>query len=512
MTVDLERAGKLFSNRLWRLENLYYIIDKQGQRVKFKLNYTQKQLLASMHNFSVVLKARQLGISTLVGIAFLDIALFNSNVSCGIISYTNEEASAFFRKLKYAFDNLPEELKAARATISDSSRELQFNNNSSIRCATSLRGSTLNYLLVSEYGKISATDEQKSREIRTGSLNTLPTGAYCVIESTAEGRKGDFYEILKQAQAMQDAKKKLGPLDWRFHFFPWHKNPEYVLPSSDTFLSPELQEYFKGLEDDHKIVLSLEQKNWYAKKAEVQRDDMLREYPSVPEEAFFASSEGSYYGRQLVKARQENRIRKVYYDENHPVFCAMDIGYSDATAVWWYQVINQEVRFLDYYERSGEPLPHYLKIIKEKPYATSQFFGPHDLGNTEYSSGLSRVEVARNHDISFTVLPRLDLIDGINACRTTLSRCIFDEEKCSQGLKALEAYTKSWNNNGHWNDKPLHNHASNGADGFRYAIQSLSHLKTSGINLEEYRKMKEKRGMTYSQQNQNQIYNSILGN
>ena len=106
---------------------------------------------------------------------------------------------------------------------------LKFSNGSSIRVGMSLRSSTFQFLHISEFGKICAKYPDKATEIITGSLNTLAAGQYAFIESTSEGREGPFYEMCKQAQALSDSGKELTKLDFRFHFFPWHREPTYRL-------------------------------------------------------------------------------------------------------------------------------------------------------------------------------------------------------------------------------------------------------------------------------------------
>jgi hypothetical protein len=203
-----------------------------------------------------------------------------------------------------------------------------------------------------------------------------------------------------------------------------------------------MQGYFSQLETILDHSLEPTQKAWYIKRAETQVEDMKREFPSTPEEAFETSNEGLYYGRQIVEARQNGRIRRIYYDANVQVHTAWDLGYNDSTAIWWYQVCGQEIHLLEYYENSGEPLTHYLQLVKNKPYSYGKHIVPHDAAVHEYSTGLSRVEVARNQGIPFTIAPDIALIEGIDAVRNILNRCWFDEIKCSSGIKALENYKK----------------------------------------------------------------------
>ena len=214
-----------FKDAYWRLNNLYWIQDKYGRKVKFNLNWAQQELYDNLWYCNVILKARQLGISTFVCILFLDRCLFNSNLSAGIIAHTLEDAQQLFRKVKFAYDHLNEEIKRRISAANDTSQMLKFSNNSSIRVGTSLRSSTFQYLHISEFGKICAKFPDKANEIVTGSLNTVAPGQYIFIESTAEGRDGYFYDICKRAQSMR--MNDLSKLDFKFHFFPWWKEPVY---------------------------------------------------------------------------------------------------------------------------------------------------------------------------------------------------------------------------------------------------------------------------------------------
>lgn len=489
----LEQAEKLLTDPLWRLNNLYWIIDKSGKKTLFRLNWAQEQLYRDMWYLNIVLKSRQLGISTFVSLLFLDRCLFNSNQHAGIIAHTREDAEVMFRRVKFAYDSLPSELKAARSINSDNVRELQLSNGSSLRIGTSMRSSTLQYLHISEFGKICAKYPDKAREIITGSLNALAPGQYVFIESTAEGREGYFYEMVKEAQKSKDAGKKLTPLDFKLHFYPWFCDSSSTIDSEDIAIPNDLSDYFNALEVKLGTHFDSGQRAWYRKRASIQNDDMKREYPSTPEEAFETSNEGLYYGKQISEARQQGRLQKVYYDANSSVHTAWDLGYNDSTAIWFFQQVGQEVRLIEYYENSGEALTHYLKYLKNKPYVYGKHLVPHDAGVHEFSTGLSRVQVARNHGIQFTVVPDIGVNEGIDAARNLLNRCWFDEKKCSKGIQALESYRKEWNErHGCWSSHPLHNFASHGADAFRMLAVGSSRLGNRGLTAEEWKILRNK--------------------
>lgn len=472
--MDIVLAEKRISDPYWRINNLYSVIDKRGTKVRFELNWAQKQLYNDMWYCNVILKARQLGVSTFLCLLFLDRCLFNSNMAGGMIAHTREDAEYLFKRIKFAYDNLPDQLKALRPATNDSARELVFSNGSSIRVGTSMRGATLQFLHISEFGKICAKFPDKADEIITGSLNTLAPGQYVFIESTAEGREGHFYDLCKRAQALSLSGNEPTKLDFKFHFFPWWKEPGYRI-GSPISISQDIFDYFDSLETQG-IVFEPEQKYWYALRAETQRDDMMREYPSTPEEAWQQSIEGCYYGKQMNLVRLERRIGYVPHDESLSVYTAWDLGYNDATTIWFFQVYGKEIRLIDYIEGSGESLSYWLGVVKSKPYVYEKHLAPHDILVHEFTSGMTRQAAARKMGFNLIPVPKVEIISGIDAARNILNRCWFDE-KCSQGIKALENYKKEWNDRqGCWASHPLHNWASHGADAFRTLATGLHYI------------------------------------
>ena len=488
MTPDeIALAIKRLGDPFWRLNNLYWIIDKDGVKRKFTLNWAQKQLYDNIWYANIILKARQLGISTFCCLLFLDRCLFNSNVSAGIIAHTREDAEYLFKRIKFAYDNLPPELQAERPSNIASARELAFSNKSSIRVGTSMRSSTLQFLHISEFGKICAHFPDKAREIITGSLNTLGVRQKIFIESTAEGKDGHFYDLCKQAEAMQLEKKPLTPLDYRFFFFPWFKCPDYTLSERVT-IPKEVEEYFEKLALEN-IDLTLPQRTWYYKKLLTQREDMKREYPSTPTEAFESAIDGSFYAKWLSEARFEGRITNVPWDQQARVYTAWDIGYGDSTAIVFYQIIGQEIHVIDYYENSGEGLPHYATLLKSKPYLYESHYGPHDIDSHAFSSGLSAKEVAASLGLAFVTLPtlKLKLEDGIEAVRGLFPRVWFDDKNCLKLIKCLEMYRKEFDVNYQiYKSRPVHDQFSHGADAFRYlAIAIKMHIDSAKTGISD---------------------------
>lgn len=457
---------KLCASPKWRIRNLYYITDKSGTKVRFKPNWAQQSLEENTWYKNIILKARQLGISTYLCLLFLDRCLFNSNSSAGIIAHTREDSEQLFKRVKFAYENLPSIVKQAISAKADRVSELQFSNGSSIRVGTSMRGSTLQYLHVSEFGKICAKYPDKAQEIVTGSLNTIAPDQFIFIESTAEGREGYFYEMCKKAENAQKMDRELSKLDYKFHFFPWHKEPSYRIGSTPVITQSDL-DYFKSLEL-RGVEIDGEQKNWYCLCHNIQGDNMLREYPSTPEEAWESVINGAYYAQEMAIVRSEKRIAFIPYDNTLPVHTAWDLGFNDCTSIWFFQTAGKEIHLIEYLEGSGESLAHWLNVLKGKKYSYGKHLAPHDILAHEYTSGLTRQAAGRKMGINFIPCTKAEIIPGIDACRSLLSRCFFDESKCARGIVCLENYKKKWNDRtGTWSSEPLHDEFSHGADAFR---------------------------------------------
>lgn len=206
--------------------------------------------------------------------------------------------------------------------------------------------------------------------------------------------------------------------------------------------------------------------------------------------SFTRGAQGSYYGKSIQKARDENRICNLPIIPDLPCHTSWDIGIGDSTAIWIFQALrNGTYNFVEYYENHGEGLEHYIKYLNDfkrrKDIEWGRHFVPHDMQNREFTSGVDRLSTAREFGYSMTVIPRKAIDEGIQASRSILSLCFFDEEKCAHGIKCLDFYCKKYNENlKTYYDEPLHNKWSHGADAFRMAaigIKSVGFDENSSL-------------------------------
>lgn len=474
---------------MWRLcsGQLYKIMvksaDGEGESVvPFIPNAAQRRLLKRLWHRNIILKARQLGFTTLVAILWLDHALFNADQRCGIIAQDREAAEVIFRdKVKLAYDRLPDPLRNAMPLQKDSATELLFaHNNSSIRVATSMRSGTIHRLHVSEFGKICAMFPLKAKEVVTGSLPAVPQDGIAIIESTAEGQDGDFYKMTQRAMGLAEKKTPLTPRDYRFHFFPWWQEAAYRI-EGDVVMTDKDERYFDTIEAAMGCTLDQQQRNWYVatRDADFSGDPekMWQEYPSTPTEAFQVSSEGKYYSVQLAALRKAGSIGFFPMVDGVPVNTFWDIGSSDGTGVWLHQRIGAENRFFKYIEGWGEPYSYFARELQETGCIWGKHYVPHDAAHERQQGDEVKAPVDELRKLpikgEWVVVPQVsDISLGIQLTRAVLGQCRFDEAGAKEGLHHLENYSKTWNKNlGCWSATPRHDIHSEGADSFRQFAQ-----------------------------------------
>ena len=498
--TDLDYELKDFRSKWWRLNNLYYVTGKNGKPIKFNMWPEQAEYFNNMHTRNIILKARQRGFTTFVCLLQLDAALFEG-AKCALIAHTGPDAKRLFReKVKFAYDNLPDLIKAANPVTYNTVSELVFKKGGSLYVSNSFRGGTLKYLHISEFGKICAKYPEKAREIVTGAIEAVSKESFATIESTAEGRSGYFFDYCQNAKRSHETKRHLATLEWKFFFFSWFTADEYRSSEEDTkntVIPERLTRYFDTLEKKLDIKISSERRAWYTTKEKALGEDMRREYPSTPDEAFAQAVVGSYYAKQFAFLYKNDRfVENDKMPKNDaPVNTYWDIGVGDDTSIWFVQKIGSEFHVIDHYANSGEGLRHYMGVLKRKAEQNSWRYGehwaPHDIDNREFGNdGKSRHQSALEgyeidgvrYTINFNKVPRMSIEDGIEAVREILPKCWFDADRCGLNdagkegvgerrgaLVNLESYRKAWDDrNGCWRDRPLHDASSHDADAFRY--------------------------------------------
>jgi len=485
------------SSKLWRMDNLYKIRDKNAKLRTMKLNNAQRKVLTKYkHNKKIILKSRQQGISTLFLAYYIDDCLFKPGYQAGIQSYGQDEADKLSKRAEIMWDELSDDIKGLMGLtlVSNNSKGMTFSNGSILKIGN-FRGDTLQGLHVSELGKIASKYPEKAKELKTGAFQAVSVKNRITIESTAEGRSGLFYEMWRIAEELALQEKALTPLDFQAIFLSWVYDSDCQL-DFEVSIDKVMGNYFSEIEEDLDIVLTDSQKWWYAKKKEELGDEMTQEYPTTAEEAFMSAKDGSYYARMyrehIIKGK---RLIQDLYDENLNVSVAMDLGMNDTMVLVWYQRWGKDLRIVDSYHNSGEGLEHYARIIHDKVkthgYVYDTIYGPHDMNVRDLSArgGKSRKHIMRDYGIRVTVLPRMKVNDGIELVRKWIPHTYIDES-----LKYIQDtymnYTKEWDNKlGVWKDKPRHDDWSNPADAIRYVCLAIQEAEVTHIGKRRPRKV-----------------------
>lgn len=474
-------AEKL-SSKFWRLNNLYTILDKDGNKIILRLNPSQVKVLTQYkHNRKIILKSRQQGISTLFLAYYLDDCLFKPGFQAGIQSYGQDEAEKLAVRAQLMWEDLSDEIKQIMGLSleANNSKRMLFSNGSILKIGN-FRGDTLQALHVSELGKIAKKYPEKARELKTGAFQAVGKNNKITVESTAEGKFGLFYNMWIKAYSKAQAKKKLNPLEFQAIFLSWLEDADCNL-STEVEIPQHLIEYFTKIEDKLNIKLSQTQKWWYASKYDELGEEIKQEYPTTPDEAFEQSLEGTVYKKEYDALYNEKRVVPDLYRADLPVTVSYDIGVNDETVLIFAQTLNGVPRIVNCYAASGEALEHYVEVmwalVKEKNYNIIDVILPHDANARDFSTGKTRIEKFLDMGVPARILKRQSVDDGIDSTRRFL-KAVYIDSSCEMLLLAIQQYRWKYDNKlGVTLRIPEHDWASNYMDSFKYMAQGLDYSK-----------------------------------
>jgi len=214
-----------------------------------------------------------------------------------------------------------------------------------------------------------------------------------------------------------------------------------------------------------------------------EEDIEIERQSGMPEEliqqeyhcSFDAGLVGSILGDLMTKTAEDKRICRVPWEPNLPVTTAWDLGFDDTNTIWFVQFSGREVWLIDCYSSNRKPAGHYVNILNEKPYTYEEHFFPHDVEVHEYSTGRTRRETFEDLGLkNITTIPRIGVADknalseGHNAMRQLVPLCLFDEEKCEDGVEALKSYRREWDEKKEtFGESPVKDWSKHFADAFR---------------------------------------------
>jgi len=326
-----------------------------------------------------------------------------------------------------AWDYLKYYAKAVSESSNESELTVTLINGAKVRLfgadnADAMRGLGFNGVYLDEYGDFKPS--VWGNIVRPALSDRL---GWAVFGGTPKG-KNQFYDIYKVSQATPD----------------WFL---LRLPASVSKLLPATE--------------------LKAASQQLSQDQYDQEY----ECSFDAAIMGAYYGQEMRQVDADGRIRDLRFDADADVMTAWDLGYRDDTAIWFYQVVRNEIHVLDYYAVSGASIEEIAKVVIDKGYRYTRHYLPHDArAKTLASGGKSIVEQLAVHlggMNKLSIVPEIGVQDGIQAVRMILPKCYFDPI-CDEGLEALRQYQREYDEDKKsFRQTPRHDWCSHPADAFR---------------------------------------------
>ena len=213
---------------------------------------------------------------------------------------------------------------------------------------------------------------------------------------------------------------------------------------------------------------------WFPETLMLEKDALkerdLEAYNQVWEGLCRQSVDGAIFAKELQQAELDGRLCKVPYDATKPVHAVFDLGWADSTAIWFLQFVGMETRLIRYIEDSQKTISHYLATMQTFGYVYDKVWLPHDAENkTLAAAGRSIDDIVRAAGFKTQILPRVPIVDSINAARTIFPSCYFDRDNAAEGINCLRHYRYEVDPaTGQFSRTPLHDHYSHGADAFRY--------------------------------------------
>ena len=346
----------LIKDKLWRLNNLYWIVTKDGKKEVFSMNRAQKDFfdkylnLPNPYHRHVILKSRQLGFTTFIDIFILDEILFSTNKDAIIIAHKVQDATEIFdKKIDFALRNMAEDVKGAFFKLNrNSARKVQvtidygpdIGSTSSIAVAVSGRSGTYHLVHVSEFAKMCVLYPKRADEVEAGTFPTVPFDGYIFVESTAEGMAGRFYEMFQENWLTRD---KINPLISQVQFMPHFYNWQYDDMEMKKIYEPiptgkmeeceiPWSEYQKeyGLTDIEITYYYMKWLQFGGKNSPDAVKKLKQEYPTTPEEAFLSTGQ-TYFptakvASLLQNAKQGVRGEMIKNDKGDIVFQEISTG------------------------------------------------------------------------------------------------------------------------------------------------------------------------------------------
>lgn len=445
---DLEISKALLDWR-WRFTSLYWIEPAESNisRILFNPRKEQWEILEAIYDRGevrvAILKARQLGFSTLLSLICLDMVIFMGGFNVGIVEQNREKANEKLEKVKFAWAHLPDDITGSFVVVKDNDSELSLkgpdDTKSTVYGGKKIRGGTHQLLWISEWGPIQDEDPRRSKDISSGALPSAEKGIVIVETTWKGGKSGQLYEeVVEPTLALQEKYRTIK--DWVIYFYAWWLDKEYIFEGDPEQINEECAKYFTKLETEENIHLSDGQKLWYFKKAWPKGDARFEEYPSHIEEIFNVPTVGAIYATQMLKAESDGRICE-FNPSGAPVWTTWDLGNQFNTAVIYWELHGLIWRVIDADIGEQWELAERVAHMQSKGYNYGGHLLPHDGGGQQkngitFQDECERAGLNNVQCIPVTTDPSL----RINNTRRSLANIWFRKSKTERLVAALTAY------------------------------------------------------------------------
>lgn len=475
-TTDVEFIEYFLTSKLWRMNNLYTIIDKLGRKTLFRMNWSQHMV----HNYGfehprlIILKSRQQGISTYYLIKYFDDAETIDDLTIGLMAQGKRESAILLTRTKMLIEELDPAVSdfLSVGTSKDNTEAVEFLNNSKILIGVSFRSQTLQRLHISEFGKIANENPKRAEETKTGTLQAIAPYNDVAIESTAEG-DNEFKYMWDEATEVKDDER--GPKDFLPVFLSWFDDPDCKLDILQRDTTESL-EYFSKHEQNG-WVFSREQKNWWISQYRELKTKIKQEYPLTAEEAFEASRQGAYWHQ----AWQDYGIETPeLFDPRLPVYATMDLGINDTNTVFMFQYYNKRKKIIWEYGNNNRGVRHYSDEIKRQCLRWNipwpEMYLPHDgakrqQGQDDDLKTVADLYAENGFKVSLLDRPK-DKHKAVENVRSDIEHELLEiDAECKYAIKTMANYSKVWDAKlEEWKKEPLHNYWSHWADNVLHVL------------------------------------------
>lgn len=323
----------LIKDKRWRMDNLYFIITKDGKKEPFTMNRAQKHffenylIIPNPYHRHIILKSRQLGFTTFIDIFILDEILFNTNKEGLIIAHKVQDATEIFdKKIDFAIRNMAPDVKGAFFKINhNSARKIQVvvdygpeaGSTSSIAVSVSGRSGTYHVVHISEFAKMCVDFPKRAAEVETGTFPAVPFDGFIFIESTAEGMAGRFYEIFNENwNSREKITPQISQVTFLPHFYNWQYDDMEMKKIYENIPVDQMDEceidwgeYQKeyNLTDKEITYYYMKWLQFGGRNGTDAVKKLKQEYPTTPEEAFLSTGQ-SYFPLAKVASLLNNVV------------------------------------------------------------------------------------------------------------------------------------------------------------------------------------------------------------